>query len=309
MPALGPRSSLGRVLALLSLALLPGCFLRRAAIGGLADAIADSDVFASDDDPELVRDALPFALKAIEALRQASPEDPDLALAACRGFTQYASAFVEADADVVEADDWEEAERLRERALNLYLRARDYGIASLELDFPGIGDALRRRPTEAAARLGRGALERAYWTGAAWGSAVSLGLDRPEVVADVDAARALLRRVLELDEDFGQGAIHEAFIAIEALPELMGGSRERAREHFERAVELTDGKSASPYVSYATKVAVREQDRAEFERLLASALAIDPDAVRERRLSNRIDQRRARHLLEDADTLFLDSGE
>ena len=308
MPVSGPRSSPARLLAAgAALSLLGACSLRRAAVGGLAEALADSDVYASDDDPELVRDALPFALKAIEGLAADDPENPELALAACRGFTQYANAFVEADADLVESEDWERAEELRERALRLYLRARDHGLASLELDFPGIGAELRREPHEAAARLGPGALERAYWTGAAWGSAVSLGVDRPEVVADVDAARALLRRVLELDEGFGGGAIHEAFIAIEALPELMGGSTERAREHFERAVELTGGTSAAPYVSYATKVAVREQDRAEFERLLRSALAIDLDEAPGRRLSNRIEQRRASHLLEEADALFLDA--
>lgn len=305
MPPQGPRSSLPGALALGALLLLPGCFLRRAAIGGLADALANTDVYASDDDPELVRDALPFALKSIEALAAHESDDPDLALAACRGFTQYASAFVETDADL--ADDWEEAERLRERALKLYLRARDYGIASLEMDYPGIGDGLRRAPADAAARIGRGALERAYWTGAAWGSAVSLALDRPEIIADVDAARALLRRVGELEEGFGEGAIDEALIAIEALPELMGGSPVRAREHFERAVELTGGASAGPYVSYATKVVVRQQDRAEFERLLEAALAIDPDAAPERRLSNLIQQRRARHLLEETDALFLDA--
>ena len=253
-----------------------------------------------------MRDALPFGLKTMEALLADDPGNRELALATCRGFAQYAHAFVQADAEEVELDDWEEAERLRQRALRMYLRALGYGLQALETRAPGIGAELSTRPAEAVLRLDDADVEGAYWTGVAWGSAIAIGMDRPELVADVDAARSLLGRVLELDETYGEGAIHLALIPIEALPEAMGGSLERARSHFERGVELTHGESAGPYVAYATAVSIGEQDRAEFERLLELALAIDPDAVPSKRLANLIDQRRARHLLGAADDLFLD---
>lgn len=283
------------------------CSVRRIAIAGLSGALASSgDVFASDEDPELVRDALPFALKTIEALHAESPDDDRLALAACRGFTQYASAFVEADAERVETTDWDEAERLRERALKLYLRARDYGLEALARRHPGVDTELPAHPAEAAARFGTKDLDLVYWTAAAWGSAIGLALDRPEIAADVDVARSMFARVLALDEAYGDGAIHERMMEIEALPEMMGGSRERARAHFARAVVLTGGHSAALFVDFAVKVAVAEQDRTEFQDLLARALAVDPDAVPEQRLSNVLAQERARHLLTVADDLFLE---
>ena len=126
------------------------------------------------------------------------------------------------------------------------------------------------------------------------------------MAADVDAVRALLYRAVVLDGDWNQGAIHEALISIESLPESMGGSPERARKHFTEAVELADGNSASPYVSLAIGVALAEQDAAEFRDLLEAAIAIDVDAAPHKRMSNLVTQRRAATLLERMDDLFLE---
>ena len=95
-------------------------------------------------------------------------------------------------------------------------------------------------------------------------------------------------------------------MVLESLPPAMGGSPERARQHFERAVALSGGQRASTFVSLAESVSVSEQDRAEFERLLESALAIDPDNAPSGRLANIIAQRRARRLQLKVDDLFLE---
>ncbi|MCF7915854.1 MAG: TRAP transporter TatT component family protein, partial [Spirochaetaceae bacterium] len=53
-------------LVLLSLAVLSSCSINKMATSMVADAVASpqgSSVFSSDGDPELVKDALPFALK------------------------------------------------------------------------------------------------------------------------------------------------------------------------------------------------------------------------------------------------------
>jgi predicted anti-sigma-YlaC factor YlaD len=147
-----------------------------------------------------------------------------------------------------------------------------------------------------------------YWTAAAWGAAIGAAQDNPALVADFPAVRALLRRAVELDPAYDEGALHEAMIAIESLPELMGGSADRARFHFETAVELSRGQKASPYVALAMGVTVPRQDRREFERLLRTALAVDPDAEPRFRLANLIAQRRAQYLLGRADYLFIDDA-
>jgi predicted anti-sigma-YlaC factor YlaD len=289
-----------------SLALNIGC-VKKLAVNALASAMAEGgDVYASDDDPELVRDAMPFALKTMETLIAEQPEHAGLLVTTSRGFTQYAYAFVERDAEKIEPDDYHRSVRLRERALGLYLRARDYGLRALELERPGITERLKRDPEAAAAEFDRTEqVDAVFWTAAAWGAAISTGMQRPELVADIDAVRALVRRALALDEDYERGAIHLLMITLESLPEAMGGSPERAREHFERAVELSEGTQAAPYVTYAVGVTVPAQDREAFVDLLETALEIDPDVSPPDRLANIISRSRARMLLDRIDELFL----
>jgi len=295
------------VLTLACAAGLAGCSIRTLAINSLADALAESgSVYASDSDPDLVRQALPFALKTFESLLESAPENQDLLLSTCSGFTQYAYAFVEADSARLQFSDYRESRRLSERALNLYLRARGYCLRALELDRAGISERLVLQPELAAAELGLDEIDRIYWTAAAWGSAISAGVHRLDIVADLPAVRALFGRGLELDEGYSEGAIHEALISLEALPEAMGGSPQRARQHFERALELSHGRSASPFVAFAANVLVPAQDAAGFRRHLSDALEIDPDATPELRLANHVARSRAQFLLDHVEDFFLE---
>src|SRR6266446_8468228 len=105
------------------------CSVKRIAINKLGNALASGGTtFTSDEDPELVRDALPFSLKLIESLLAESPRHRGLLFAASSGFTPYAYAFVQEEADEIEARDLRKATALRLRARRLYLRARDYGL-------------------------------------------------------------------------------------------------------------------------------------------------------------------------------------
>jgi predicted anti-sigma-YlaC factor YlaD len=274
---------------------------------GIGNAISSGpDVFGSDNDPELVRDALPFGLKTMESLLLTVPKHRGLLLTTCKGFTEYAAAFVQMEADRIEPGDYAAANEMRERALKLYLRGRDYGLRGLALRNRGIGTQLQLDPKVAAARIGIKDVPMLYWTAAAWGSAISLGKDRADLLADLPAVRALVERGLVLDEGYDGGAIHEAMIILEALPPAMGGSPDSARLHFERAVALSKGARASPYVTMAQSVSVLTQNRAEFDRLLHQALAVDPDRDPTQRLATLVLQRRARMLLQREDDLFLE---
>jgi predicted anti-sigma-YlaC factor YlaD len=126
----------------------------------------------------------------------------------------------------------------------------------------------------------------------------------PELVIDFPVVRALADRALALDETWSSGALHELMVTLDAQGEAFGGSEAGARRHFARAVELQGGLMAGPYVSLATGIAQPNGDRAEFERLLQQALAIDPEQRKSERLVNLITQRRARSLLDRVDELF-----
>ena len=90
-----------RALALgLVLSLAAGCSIRRMAVDTVGDALAGGGTtFATDDDPELIKAALPFSLKLMESLLVENPNHQGLLFATASGFTQYAYAFVQQDAD------------------------------------------------------------------------------------------------------------------------------------------------------------------------------------------------------------------
>ncbi len=289
------------------LVLLSGCSLKKMAANSVGDMLAEGSItYATDDDPEFVAQALPFALKMIESLLIQAPDNATLLLAAASGFTQYAYAFAQLDADELEDRDLVAATALRGRAVRLYLRARDYGLRGVDATHEGFSSRLRREPRTAVDAATIDDVPLLYWTAASWGSAISLSKHRPDLVADQLVVESLLDRALELDEAFSNGAIHAALIGYEFSRQgAEGDPLTRARHHFERAVELTDGQSAGPFVSYAEAVTIRAQDRAAFTALLRRALAIDPGVRPEWRLANLLAQRRARWLLGRADELFV----
>ena len=286
------------------------CSLKTMAVKTVANTLAASgDTFTRDDDPELIRNAVPFALKTYKSLLETVPTHAGLLLATCRGFTQYGFAFVQGDAEAREATDYEAAGQLKDRALKLYLRGRGYCVRALELRHPGIEQRLMIEPQLALKKVVLADVPLLYWTGASWGAAIAIGLDKPALVADLPAVLALMKRALELQEDYGRGAIHEALITLEGVPAAMGGSSARARVHFARAIELSGGGRASAYVALATAVALPAQDRAEFDRLLQQALDIDPGKDPSQRLPTLISQQRARLLRARIDQLFAPTNE
>jgi predicted anti-sigma-YlaC factor YlaD len=287
--------------------LLGGCAtMKRKAVGMVADTLASSgDVFTRDDDLELVGQAIPFGLKLYESLLDSTPENKDLLIATCSNFTQYGVAYVETEALVLgEAAHHDEVAHLNARALKLYLRAKGYCLRAMEVRFPGITPKLLKDPAAALQAAKKEDVPLLYWTAASWGSAIGQGLDKPDLVVDLPTVRALAERALALDETWNKGALHEMFIALDSQSEALGGSAERARAHFTKAVALQKGASPGPYVSLAVGVAAPAQDRAEFESLLKQALAIDPEKDPSTRLVTLVQQRRAQALLDHIDTLF-----
>ncbi len=284
-----------------------GCSIHRYALNQASDAVAQSGTsYASDDDPDLIKAAAPFGLKLTESLLAENPRHLDLLTSAASGFTQYSYAFVQAEADEVDPQDFAAAEAMRARARRLYLRAQRYGMRGLEVKHPGFGKALPANPKAAVRTATKSDVPLLYWTAAAWASAISLSKDHPELVGQIPDMEALMDRALELDESFDHGAIHTFMITYEmSRSGAAGDPAARARKHFDRAMALSQGTDASPLVAFAEAVTIQKQDVQEFESLLHQALAINPDANPDLRLQNTVMQRRARWLLSRKSELFL----
>ena len=257
---------------------------------------------SSDNDPELIRAAVPFGLKTYESLLESMPTYVPLLTATCSGYASYAYGSLATDAAAVRNTDRPAAKAIDERTLNLYLRAHGYCARALEERFKGVTTRLLQNPEGALAKAKKTDVELLYWSAASWGLAMALSPDT--LAIDFPAVRELTQRGLELDETWWNGALHELMVVLDSV-ELLGGSQERARKHFERAVEIQKSLSPGPYISFAMGVSVARQDRAEFEKLLNMALAVNPDANPPERLTTLLLHRRARHFLDQADYYFL----
>lgn len=294
------------VLWMALLATLSGCSVRQYALNQAADALSNSgNSFASDDDPALIRDAAPFSLKLMDSVLEDNPKHVGLLTAAAKGYTQYAYAFVQEEGEELEDSDVARAAQHFDRARRLYVRARGYGLRGLDSAHPGIAAALKRDSKGAVKQVQRQDVPLLYWTAAATGGWIGLSKDNAAAVSEVPMMEALIDRALVLDEAWDAGSIHTFLISYELVrAHRTGDPVALARAHFKRAVELSAGREAAPYVALAEAVSVSQQDRAEFEKLLKQALAVDVDAAPERRLANLVMQRRARWLLSRTDQLF-----
>jgi predicted anti-sigma-YlaC factor YlaD len=301
-----------RVLLLAALTVTPalaGC--RSVTRSFAADAVATGGTsYATDDDPELVRDAIPFGLKTMEGLLEDNPKHEELLTALASGFTQYGYAFVQTEADVADLDGRLEPARAgRERARRLYLRAREYGLRGLEVRREGTAAKLRGGLGEARAALGKAKkddIPLLYWTASAWALAIASSKGDMSLVAELPVPVAMMERAIQLDEGWNEGALHEFFVVYDATRSAAeGGGVDRAKAHLERALALSMNKKLGPRVSWAEGVLVQRQDRDEFTRVLEEVLRADPGEVPRYRLANIIAQRRAKALLAHVDDLFL----
>ena len=302
------RTCCNTVAWLLFLLAVSGCSIKQVAVNRVGDALASGgSTYATDDDIELVGDALPFTLKTVESLLQEAPRHRGLLLTAASGFTQYSYAWVDLEALALEVSDPLEGRTQRLRAKRLYLRGRDYALRAIELSHPGFLGELRDDATVTLRTVRPEQVPELYWFSIAWAGAIAADPADMELVADLNLIGPMIDRCLELDEAFEGGALHTFMISyMGARSVLQGGGSEAARMHFEKALRFADGRDISPQVAYAETVLVREQRREAFEALLAEALALDPDAYPEHRLANLIRQKRARLLLAQADDLFLE---
>jgi len=287
-----------RVLIVPAMLLLAACSPRQMIVDGFANELASQGAVV-EDDLVLAREASAFYLKLSESLLRQAPGNLKLAEAVAGGFTRYAYAFVATEAERIEGKDAKAAQKLRERAARLYLRAHRYAMAALEQSVPGFAKSLAAAEATSWPRLADEQIGVAYWAAASWGGFISMSKDDPDAVADLPLAVRLARLAWDRQPDHGGGSLASLMGSFESA--RPGGSREQATAYFDRAIAAGAGKNAGPYVAKAENIALAASDRPAFESLLRQALEVSKER---RDLENEVMRERAQWLLESVDDLF-----
>ncbi len=244
-------------------------------------------------DLELVCDGAASYLLMLDSLLVSDPGNARLLLHGAQAYTAYASIMPECGRP--------------ERAPVLGERAREYGLRLLGTQ-PGLGGA-NQMPlagfSEAVQSVGSREVEKLFWSGYGWATWIGFSKGAPAAVADLPKVEQLMLRVLALDEGFYHGGAH-LFLGVYygSRPVMLGGRPDVSRNHFERALALSERRFLATLVAYAEYYARQTFDRELYVRLLEEALAFDLAQAPDLTLPNVLAQRRARKLLAQADEFF-----
>jgi len=302
----------GLALSLPLTLLLSGCSIEKLALKKVSKMLTSSstsDVFSSDNDPDLVGQALPFAIKLYESLLVSLPADPGLRLRTGSLYIMYANAFIETPADMMPRTEMEKRDALLARAKNLYLRGRDILLIGLERRNPALLRQLHDRQYDRAlAAFGPADIDLLYWTALGWLAAYAVEPLDMTLGQTVPQTRAMIERVRALAPDYGSGSLDSFYVGYYgSLPADLGGDAAKARDYFAKAQAVAGKTDTSSLIALATTVSVKEQNAAEFKDLLGRVLAFDVNSAPDNRLINTINQRRARWLLAHIDDFFIET--
>ena len=277
-------------LALSALLGLSGCAaVVSNATGGLAENLGSA--IQNQDDPETVRDGAPAFLLMLDSFVESSPNDPDMLGAAAELYAAYGVLFV---------DDRDRAERLTSRARGYGQRALCASNANAcgieKLAFPDYKAALETLDSDDVPSL--------YTYSLAWFSSILARSGDMNALSQLPRAEAALRQVQTLDPRYREADVtHYLAVVATIRPPALGGRFDEGRANFERAIELTSGRSLGVKVDFARYYARTLYDRELHDELLRDVLAVDPVSPG-RTLFNVLAQREAEALLASGDDYF-----
>ncbi|MCL2793028.1 MAG: TRAP transporter TatT component family protein [Spirochaetaceae bacterium] len=287
----------------------PSCSINKMAVNAISNTLGEAGMraFSKDDDPQLVREAFPFALKLMEIMVESDPRNHEVKAATGQLFIIYSNLFVQTPASMLDYTEWRRQAEMYARAKSLYMRGSNYLRESLEIKYRIKIDLTDPKTVEFNYR--KGDVTTLYWLGAGLMSAISIDVTDPFFAPLRDAAIRIMYIAYGLDPDYSDGALHEFFLLYYAsMPEGMGGSLEKAKYHYARTVELSQGRRISPHIAYATTISTQNQTEegvAEFKKMLEKAISFDINKYPENRLENTINRERAIWLLENIENYFL----
>ena len=237
-------------------AALSGCVVR---LIGVKASETLSAAILNQSDPALVGSGMPAYLLILDGLISQHPENPGLLSAGAQLFALYGSRFATAEHAVTLTD---KARRYGQKALCLvHEPSCRWGTA----DYDGLVADLKNVDIKSIGPL--------YSYAVGWLSNLQATSSDWTAVAELPWVQAVLERTLELDESYEHGAVHGYLGILNSLrPPALGGQPEIARQHFERAIELSEGRDLSIKVEYARRYARLVFDQELHDRLLNEVL-------------------------------------
>jgi len=257
--------------------------------------LLDYGVIALYEESDLVlaETALASNIKLLEGMIKGDPENADLRLLTAQAFAGYALGFVE---------DTEP-----DRAKNLYLRARDHAMVALRMndEFAAKENQHLDEFEKAIASFEPDEIDALFWTAFSWAGWINVSISDPQAFIDLPKVQIMMQKVLDMDETYFNGAPLLFFGSVWGMkPRMLGGDPEKAKEFFERNLEITNKKFLLTYIYYARYYAEKTLNEEFFDECLKIVEDTPSDVLPEYQLMNVIAKKKAERLKLKREDLF-----
>jgi len=290
----GTRMHYHTFILLIFVFVLSGCSLQKIALKSTTGLFSYGiEALYSEPDIKIAEQAIASNLKLLEGFHLADPKNKEILYLLTQGFASYSLGFLEDDEP--------------ERASLFYLRSRDYGFMLLR-HTKAFKDSIPVKEVNFNHNLSRikeSDLPALFWTAFSWAGWVNLNRDDPQAVFELNKVKAMMKRVLEIDDTFFFGSAHLFFGTINAsLPKMLGGDAEKAKYHFERCLEITSEKFLMAYVYMARYYAVNTLNEDLFDEALKMVIDAPADILPGYELMTSVAKNKANRLIMQRDDLL-----
>lgn len=236
-------------------------------------------------DVDLVCEGAPTLLLLLDSMVVSDPENEDLLIMASQSYTGYLTALTSCDPDSL-------------RLEQIGDKAEIYGKTLLAMQIPL--DAKSGNLDQSLAKKKKHDVPSLFWGCVSWLGWIQQQNGSPDSIAAINIIKKVMERIVELDPDY-QGAGAHLFLGsyLGSIPAMLGGNPEKAKLHFEFALQATERKSLMVQVAYAEKYCRPTMNQQLHDSLLQEVLAFDISSAPEYALSNQLAKRSAKLLLED----------
>lgn len=250
-----------------------------------------SNTILNNDDLSMVKTGAPSYLLMIDSLISKDPKNKNLLSTAAMLYTAYADLFVK---------DMDRSKKMAQKALNyanqaICLEKKDACRLKSETfkDFEKIISKMQKQHVPALFALGN-----------AWSAWIMANKNDFNAIADMAHIELIMQKVIELDEEYKDGAAYLYLGTLASLlPPALGGKPEIGKRYFDKAVNLSKGKNLMVKVVFAKLYARMIFDRKLHDQLLKEVINADP-YVEGYTLVNTWAQIQAQELINSADDYF-----
>ncbi|MEJ2054457.1 MAG: TRAP transporter TatT component family protein [Calditrichaceae bacterium] len=271
-----------------------GCSLNKIVIGQMEPILQkSSNALYEESDLQLAEQALAGNLKLVEGLSKSDPQNDQLLLLLAQGYAGYALGFVE-DVNA-------------KRAVVFYKRAQEFALRILRQD-KSFADAEKKgldQLTGVINTYGKDKAPALFWAGFAGAGYINLDLGNPESLIELPKVQAMMDRVEKVDPEFFYGAVYLYQGSVLGMkPVLMGGNPEKAKEYFDKNLELNNQKFLLAYIYLAKYYAAKTLNEELYNQCIRKVEAAPVNILPEMTLINQIAKQKAKLLEKSKEDIF-----